>query len=1176
MKRLLLLIVGLALMGMVSVDVEATESGDNRLFYVIYSSTYNNYSWNNTCFNQRRFIKYETSLGSGDFSDNCLGLLYGVTDTLVGYYFMNATNGSGYSLVNVSFDTSGWSEATGNAVLDLYEYPNNNPELHKLYWNPTYSNWDTQLCTDTWDDDNTTGNCIYHGNFTQASPIPISGLWSNSTYPVFLLKRNNYTGTAGYYAPINNDAIKLLGSSWGNVTTSTSTTITTTTTLLAPFSPQCNSSLDCFYMEACVNGTCIDVSSTAQCTIDPDCGSGFFCNTYQYGVFDAVCRFKGSIGTSCIKNHECLSWNCTTDSINPANIYPYSDVGYAYGFCSNSSLEFCNVTADCSSPSTDYCNVVSESFPLGYCDTRKSTDEGCVINDECVVGASCFDGVCQFTNYTGGHCNPSDITNEEYSTPLSDVIWSVCNGKGSCVSDYDCFCNGTGYCVERVGRWGACEYEYGSTFPQSGVCNINDWCLGEQCVPEEWDCNANLLANDSQPSGFGAEQFCSPDTLYCELSTHLCRPRKVLNESCTYSYACGVGLDCINGQCRSEEGSEVLSGQSLIVEMDKYSYKRGEGVSDIYAWNRFMSSVLEDSFCRWWSSEDILDIEGDGVSAGDLVFSIGDVYRNDYFINVKSNAPAGIYTLTVLCTNPNYPSIYNSTTFEVKTVSADLVWDIIPPSNREDSANYIRVKFSEDASTPVLGASCDFYIDKIYSTTLTDDGGGFYSGISTYYPSAGVHKGNVTCTKGGIGTLSITSSFVITSDVPVETCYNGRWDLGENGVDCGGICLQSCPSYCDDECGGVCEPCDIGESCNVNSDCLSKWCRNGVCSQPSCSDGIKNGDEVLVDCGGSQCSPCGCSDPYWLGDCTLDDGSMVCNTSLGYCVDTPVGGCLSDSQCDRIRVWGDDSKSYLVWKNRRCIFNRCSFSQSYNISTSFGVYPLSGVAFVDGVGDWIFLAVCDDETNGFRVVTQESTTKDYQLVPSSKGVSVPQTIGVKPFGTVGTDTSALIPELCSWSGSSPRYSIVRLRAYSGGSSNQEDIDVIVFKSGFEANVTPSQTYDMGMIFELSRDGMCYVRRSSFEPYINVSAVAGTLFDVDYYLLANTTSPEWLCNSSYGETKTGSFSKDGYWLIFWIVGIIWNLLFGWIVWQNWFILIIIFGVMIILPLVYLMVRERRYV
>jgi hypothetical protein len=83
-----------------------------------------------------------------------------------------------------------------------------------------------------------------------------------------------------------------------------------------------------------------------------------------------------------------------------------------------------------------------------------------------------------------------------------------------------------------------------------------------------------------------------------------------------------------------------------------------------------------------------------------------------------------------------------------------------------------------------------------------------------------------------------------------NTCKDGTQNLGETDVDCGGT---------------ECNPCDDGEMCAVADDCTSSVCNLGMCQAPTCMDTVKNGAESDVDCGPAPCTPCGdgqeCSDP---------------------------------------------------------------------------------------------------------------------------------------------------------------------------------------------------------------------------------------------------------------------------------------------------------------------------
>jgi len=90
-------------------------------------------------------------------------------------------------------------------------------------------------------------------------------------------------------------------------------------------------------------------------------------------------------------------------------------------------------------------------------------------------------------------------------------------------------------------------------------------------------------------------------------------------------------------------------------------------------------------------------------------------------------------------------------------------------------------------------------------------------------------------------------------------CTNGMMDAGEVGVDCGG------------ECPG----CADTSACTLDEDCLSNRCDMMVCT--SCTDGIQNGTESDVDCGGSDCRPCFGGEACTAG---TDCSSGVCNAGL--------------------------------------------------------------------------------------------------------------------------------------------------------------------------------------------------------------------------------------------------------------------------------------------------------
>lgn len=162
-----------------------------------------------------------------------------------------------------------------------------------------------------------------------------------------------------------------------------------------------------------------------------------------------------------------------------------------------------------------------------------------------------------------------------------------------------------------------------------------------------------------------------------------------------------------------------------------------------------------------------------------------------------------------------------------------------------------------------------------------------------------------TSDRGTDPTTGVTSTEESSSGVEPISCSNGQRDGDETDLDCGGSC-DACPDgsscedhldcgsrvclddvckagTCDDgvhgigetdvDCGGRCDPCMNGQGCQMSADCIEEICSASVCVSAECNDGILNGDESDIDCGGS-CNACG------IGDTC--EAPPDCNT--GQCV----------------------------------------------------------------------------------------------------------------------------------------------------------------------------------------------------------------------------------------------------------------------------------------------------
>jgi len=154
-----------------------------------------------------------------------------------------------------------------------------------------------------------------------------------------------------------------------------------------------------------------------------------------------------------------------------------------------------------------------------------------------------------------------------------------------------------------------------------------------------------------------------------------------------------------------------------------------------------------------------------------------------------------------------------------------------------------------------------------------------------------------------------------------ESHSDGIKNSGETGIDCGGSvkatkpcpdgegCLDSgdCVGTCvagkcgpigpedgkknngetDIDCGGANAPkCANGKKCETNGDCTDDFCPDATktCTAPTYDDGVKNGNETDVDCGGAGPGMKKCAE----GKVCLVDGDCfgACNYAK-KCVDAP-------------------------------------------------------------------------------------------------------------------------------------------------------------------------------------------------------------------------------------------------------------------------------------------------
>ncbi|MBS2012324.1 MAG: hypothetical protein JST00_05535 [Deltaproteobacteria bacterium] len=155
--------------------------------------------------------------------------------------------------------------------------------------------------------------------------------------------------------------------------------------------------------------------------------------------------------------------------------------------------------------------------------------------------------------------------------------------------------------------------------------------------------------------------------------------------------------------------------------------------------------------------------------------------------------------------------------------------------------------------------------------------------------------------------LSLLAAACSSTDVTEENTDAGTGEGGTPGVPCSRLTTL----------------CKTGETCEGAPDCESKLCREGKCRDVAPADGVKNGDETDVDCGGTASPACadgkGCA---IAADCTSgvctggicqvpsgtdgvkngDETGVDCGGSTTKAKRCPTGeGCLVDGDCDKAK-----------------------------------------------------------------------------------------------------------------------------------------------------------------------------------------------------------------------------------------------------------------------------------
>lgn len=175
------------------------------------------------------------------------------------------------------------------------------------------------------------------------------------------------------------------------------------------------------------------------------------------------------------------------------------------------------------------------------------------------------------------------------------------------------------------------------------------------------------------------------------------------------------------------------------------------------------------------------------------------------------------------------------------------------------------------------------------------------------------------------------------------SCSDGVRNGDETGVDCG---------------GGTCAArCPVDGRCEVSGDCLSRVCIGRLCIAASCTDGINNGDETGRDCGGP-CAGCGLGEACLATtDCNADGSCVGGFCVAAHCTNATRDADESDVDCGGTAC-GPCMSGEVCGSSRDCTGSICLEGFCRSASCTNGMMDAGEVA-VDCGGE---CPGCDDGT----------------------------------------------------------------------------------------------------------------------------------------------------------------------------------------------------------------------
>ncbi len=584
-------------------------------------------------------------------------------------------------------------------------------------------------------------------------------------------------------------------------------------------------------------------------------------------VADGVCIFEET-STAC--EHGCDAGECLDPCAGVVCDDPQEDVCDGHnrlrypseGVCELGECSYEVDDTDCTATG-EICVVDDEgdpdcTEPPPSCDDgRRNGDETdidcgggeclpCEVEQRCREADDCVAGVCQDRVCAAPGCRDRVLNQDETDVDCGGSTCEPCDSGEICLAPEDCtsvVCGGDGTCrlptcTDAVQNADETDLDCGGTCPPcaEGLTCIGDsdctsrFCARSVCTEptcEDGATNANETGVDCGGTECGPCPSGEPCIVPTDCQSAVCDESTCVSPTCTDGVFNGTetSVDCGGGSCAG-----CVAGDACVEPRD------------------CLSGVCDDAVCWEATCEDGVrngsetDVDCGGPACG--------VCQIDDRCSIPSDCVESVCLrgrcVAPLCTD----GVANGTETDIDCGGPDC--DPCADGQICADGSDCASTYCDPLSFCRAAPACD---DRNRNGDETDiDCGGAICEPCNVGRSCLVHLDCVTMNCRPSGTCG-----------PFARCDDGVQNGAETDADCG---------------GDTCVPCDVGEGCGVDDDCTSAVCIEDVCVESACDDGRLAGLETDIDCGGPECEPCadslGCVIP---ADCT----SLSCHPIDGFC-----------------------------------------------------------------------------------------------------------------------------------------------------------------------------------------------------------------------------------------------------------------------------------------------------